>query len=290
MNTNIHFFLAATLMVALWQPAGLLGRDQDQGTSGAVQGQGHHGSSGGHEGASHAAHAQSQVPAGARFSGHPAGHASVLSPSTAHFSGAGVYSGKGAFQPSGVSHYRARTTDAGHQRNWGTTGSRIVPPAALSSSTGTNVSRRSYQTFSGNRHFNQGNNYGGHWYPAHTHANWDRGREHYWHGHHYRWYNDGWLIIDGGFWPYDYGYPYYGYDDYYPGVVYQPSYVSDYYDATVVATDVQSALADMGYYRGPIDGIIGPMTRQAIEDYQRDRGLVVSGRINRALLESLGLR
>ena len=224
-----------------------------------------------------------------RFSGRPAGVQSSVSAPAGHFSGAAVHSSRGVLQPSDSMRFHSRSYGTGHQGNWGTSGAYVAPPASLSGGTGTRTLGRHSQAFSANREFNRSNNYGGHWYPAHTHTNWDRGRAHYWHGHHYRWYNGGWLIFDGGFWPYDYGYPYYGYDNY-PGTVYQPSYVSDYYDATAVATDVQSALADMGYYRGPIDGIIGPMTRQAIEDYQRDRGLVVSGRINRALLESLGLR
>lgn len=53
--------------------------------------------------------------------------------------------------------------------------------------------------------------------------------------------------------------------------------------------DVQAALRRNGYYRGPVDGEIGASTRSAIRDYQYDQGLSATGRIDRSLLNSLGL-
>lgn len=61
-----------------------------------------------------------------------------------------------------------------------------------------------------------------------------------------------------------------------------------YRDRSVEA-DVQAALRRRGYYRGPIDGDIGPGTRSAIRAYQYDHGLRPTGSINRALLDRLGL-
>ncbi len=52
---------------------------------------------------------------------------------------------------------------------------------------------------------------------------------------------------------------------------------------------VQDNLRRLGYYRGVVDGIIGEGTRSAIRSYQIDRGLPVSGRVDRALLQDLGL-
>ncbi len=52
---------------------------------------------------------------------------------------------------------------------------------------------------------------------------------------------------------------------------------------------VQGALARRGYYQGPIDGEIGPISNRAIARYQQDRGLRVTGTINPSLLQSLGL-
>lgn len=101
--------------------------------------------------------------------------------------------------------------------------------------------------------------------------------------------------------------PYYGYSGYYPyaypyynpGVAYAyssgPSYA--YYrdsrssddDGDDLAVDVQRALARRGYYRGPIDGDVGPGTRGAIREYQYRNRLEVTGRIDRSLLRSLGV-
>ena len=46
----------------------------------------------------------------------------------------------------------------------------------------------------------------------------------------------------------------------------------------------QEALAGLGYYRGPIDGIIGPKTRAAVAKFQTDRGLPPDGKISRDLV------
>lgn len=98
------------------------------------------------------------------------------------------------------------------------------------------------------------------------------------------------------------GYPYrsynYGYRPYYytrPSVslsfsrpVYSSrSYSSSYSES--LAVDVQRELRRRGYYRGAIDGDVGPGTRSAIRAYQDDRGLAVTGRIDRSLLRALGI-
>jgi peptidoglycan hydrolase-like protein with peptidoglycan-binding domain len=43
-------------------------------------------------------------------------------------------------------------------------------------------------------------------------------------------------------------------------------------------TRVQAGLTQLGYDPGPIDGVMGPKTKLAIERYQRDHNLVVDGR------------
>ena len=53
---------------------------------------------------------------------------------------------------------------------------------------------------------------------------------------------------------------------------------------------VQQVLAQAGYYRGPIDGNLGPASRQAIANYQADRGLRVTGYPTSSLLNSMGLQ
>jgi peptidoglycan hydrolase-like protein with peptidoglycan-binding domain len=52
---------------------------------------------------------------------------------------------------------------------------------------------------------------------------------------------------------------------------------------------VQSQLANLGYYRGVVDGAYGPMTNRAVLQYQADNGLPVTGRLDRATLKSLGV-
>jgi N-acetylmuramoyl-L-alanine amidase len=117
------------------------------------------------------------------------------------------------------------------------------------------------------------------------HPEWDRSRNYFWNHHHWRCYDGVWAVIDAG-WPvYGFPYPYY-----YGGQVYPPAYAANDDTGNSLATSVQSALANDGYYNGPIDGDIGPQTQNAIADYQRDRGLAVTGSINTPLLNSLGLQ
>ncbi len=43
---------------------------------------------------------------------------------------------------------------------------------------------------------------------------------------------------------------------------------------------VQDDLRAAGFYRGPIDGQMGPRTRQALKDFQHARGLRITGRVD----------
>jgi hypothetical protein len=56
-----------------------------------------------------------------------------------------------------------------------------------------------------------------------------------------------------------------------------------------VMSGIQQALNERGYDAGPTDGVLGPKTRSAIEDYQADAGLQVTGRPSEALVERLGI-
>jgi Putative peptidoglycan binding domain len=135
--------------------------------------------------------------------------------------------------------------------------------------------------------------------------NWDRGRDHFWHGHRCHWYNNAWVIFDLGFYPWDYGWGYpYGAYSYYDGDYYDDGYAPSQYspepypaqfeydsgngDSSV--SQVQAALARKGYYRGAIDGSLGPTTRNALRQYQRNHGLDVTGRVDRPVIAALGLR
>ncbi|MFO1061724.1 MAG: peptidoglycan-binding protein [Dongiaceae bacterium] len=50
---------------------------------------------------------------------------------------------------------------------------------------------------------------------------------------------------------------------------------------------IQDELARAGFYRGPVDGIDGPQTRQAIRDWQRAAGQPVDGMPTTQLVEAL---
>jgi lipid-binding SYLF domain-containing protein len=51
----------------------------------------------------------------------------------------------------------------------------------------------------------------------------------------------------------------------------------------------QESLQEKGYYRGSIDGIIGPMTRKALREYQKAENLPVTGQLDRETATKLGV-
>ena len=118
------------------------------------------------------------------------------------------------------------------------------------------------------------------------HSEW---HDHDWWHHHY----DRIILISGGwyFWNAGFWYPAWGYD---PGYSYYP------YDGPIYATshnlppdqviaNVQAALQEQGYYRGEVDGLLGPLTRAALADYQQAQGLTTTAAIDEPTLDSLGL-
>jgi|ERR1700677_828159 len=114
-----------------------------------------------------------------------------------------------------------------------------------------------------------------------------------WHGGGGGWrgggfYGGGGVVIvsPGYFYP---SYPYYYDAPYYSGYYGRPAYYDEGPGTGSIATAVQEELAGRGYYKGPIDGIVGTGTRAAISAYQRNHGLVVSGTIDTPLIRSLRL-
>jgi peptidoglycan hydrolase-like protein with peptidoglycan-binding domain len=53
--------------------------------------------------------------------------------------------------------------------------------------------------------------------------------------------------------------------------------------------DVQRVLRDRGYYKGPIDGVMGPETRSALTALQRAENLEPTGALNSRTLAVLGI-
>ena len=96
--------------------------------------------------------------------------------------------------------------------------------------------------------------------------------------------NNGWYYWDAGYWFPAWGYApyaYYPYDG--------PIYAYNGLAPDQVIVDVQSQLQQNGYYDGPIDGILGPMTREAIAAFQADNGLAVTAAIDEPTLSTLGI-
>jgi hypothetical protein len=109
----------------------------------------------------------------------------------------------------------------------------------------------------------------------------------WWRSHYHRivFYGGGYWYWNAGWW-----YPAWGYNPYYNNYIYNgPIFGYGYAFPGDVTAQVQRALAERGYYYGPIDGILGPATRGAIQQYQMARGLVATAAIDEPTLATLGL-
>ena len=108
----------------------------------------------------------------------------------------------------------------------------------------------------------------------------------WWSSHYNRivFVNSGWYYWNAGYW-----FPAWGYatDAYYPydGPIYGYNGLAP--DRVIV--DVQSQLQRDGYYDGAVDGVLGPMTREAIAAFQADNGLAVTSVIDEPTLATLGI-
>lgn len=135
------------------------------------------------------------------------------------------------------------------------------------------------------------------WQNRTVHNNsWEEARRrHHRHHHHRDWWRSrysrfalfcgGYYFWDGGYW-----FPAYGYDRAYNTYAYdEPIYGYNDLDPAQVIANVQTELQRRGYYRSAVDGLMGPMTRAAIANYQRDRGLAITAAIDGPTLQSLGL-
>ena len=115
------------------------------------------------------------------------------------------------------------------------------------------------------------------------------------------WRDQGWYrsrysrveLIGGGYYFFNNGY-------WYPAWGYDPSAAYYAYDGPIyvgqraeppdkVIADVQAVLQEMGYYTGEVDGLLGPLTREALTAYQADQGLMTTAVIDQPTLDSLGM-
>jgi hypothetical protein len=98
-------------------------------------------------------------------------------------------------------------------------------------------------------------------------------------------FGSGYYFWDNGYW-----FPAYGYDSTYNRYSYdEPIYGYNDLEPAQVIASVQTELQRLGYYRYAVDGEMGPATRAAIANYQRDTGLSITSAIDGPTLESLGL-
>ena len=100
-------------------------------------------------------------------------------------------------------------------------------------------------------------------------------------------------LISGGYYYFDAGY-------WYPAWGYNPSVSYYVYDGPIYAgsraeppdrviADVQASLQAQGYYKGEVDGLLGPLTREALTGYQSDNGLYTTAAIDEPTLNALGM-
>jgi hypothetical protein len=135
-----------------------------------------------------------------------------------------------------------------------------------------------------------------------------QGSDH-WQGHQYEVFrsyhperhDEGWYhshyprveLIGGGYYYFNSGY-------WYPAWGYNPSSEYYAYDGPIyvgqraeppdrVIADVQAELQQMGYYKGEVDGLLGPLTREALAAYQTDQGLTTTAAIDEPTLDALGM-
>ena len=114
--------------------------------------------------------------------------------------------------------------------------------------------------------------------------------------HDERWYHSRYTrveLIGGGYYYFNSGY-------WYPAWGYSPAAEYYVYDGPIyvghrseppdrVIADVQAELQEMGYYRGEVDGLLGPLTREALTAYQSDQGLTATAVIDEPTLDALGM-
>jgi len=119
------------------------------------------------------------------------------------------------------------------------------------------------------------------------------------HDYHSVWHDHGWwvahypriVLIGGGWYYWNAGF-------WFPAWGYEPTNVFYAYDGPIygyhgltpdqVVANAQEQLQNQGYYHGEVDGMLGPLTRAALADYQRDHGLTETAAIDQPTMASLG--
>ena len=215
----------------------------------------------------------------------------------------------------------ARTTASRPQNRFSSTRNAVGQRPAAAFNRGANASAARSPGTAAHRGLNGRTDHIAERHEGNWHRDWDRRHAHFFHNRFFVFDGGFWFGLDAGFYPWDY-LPYYA-GDYYPYDYYtnvQPDYntapANDYpygyytavqpddntapaddntapaNDAPVADTTVQAVqteLTQLGYYNGPVDGIFGPTTRDAVTKYQIDKQLDVTGSLSPDTLQSLGV-
>src|SRR6266513_2758323 len=141
-------------------------------------------------------------------------------------------------------------------------------------------------TFQPNRHIQGSQTWQGSNYRVFRNYSSQWHERNWWRNHYNRvvFVYGGWYAWNVGYWIPAWGYAsnaYYAYDG--------PIYAYNNLPPDQVIANVQTALQQQGYYQGEVDGLLGPLTRAAVANYQRDHGLYITSAIDRPTLSSLGM-
>ena len=143
-------------------------------------------------------------------------------------------------------------------------------------------------TYENNYHIHGAENWHGEHYAAFRdyHCEW---HDHdWWHSHYGAnlvLIAGGWYFLNNGFWAPAWGYnpaqAYYPYNG--------PIYAYHNLPPDQVIANVQANLQEQGYYTGEVDGLLGPLTQEALVNYQNANGLAATGSIDEPTLDALGM-
>jgi putative peptidoglycan binding protein len=150
-----------------------------------------------------------------------------------------------------------------------------------------NTAKAPAVTFQQGRHIEGSQNWQGQQYTVFRNYRSEWHDQNWWDSH----YHNNIVFVFGApyYWNAGYWFPAWGYS---PNAYYAwdgPIYAYNHLPPDQVIANVQAALQEQGYYHGEVDGLIGPLTREAVANYQRDHGLYETASIDQPTLESLGM-
>ena len=162
-----------------------------------------------------------------------------------------------------------------------------VKPQNFNLSKQPNTAKAPPVKFQQGRHIQGSQNWHGQQYTVFRNYSSQWHNQNWWHNH----YRNNIVFVFGApyYWNAGYWFPAWGY---YPNAYYAwdgPVYGYNHLPPDQVIANVQATLQQQGYYQGEVDGLIGPLTRGAVADYQRDHGLYITSAIDQPTLQSLGM-